>query len=169
VDSLTILLLALPSTVIGIGLISLWNTSWTNFIYSTPMIIILGYLAKYTALTSRISVTQLAQIPSSMEEAAQVAGAGWFRRMAFIVAPLARRGLLTGWLVGYIFSLRDTGITMLVYPAGHETLPVRIFTLMANGSPQLIAALCMVMITATLLPAGILWMILNIMTRKVTR
>ena len=58
---------------------------------------------------------------------------------------------------------------MLVYPAGHETLPVRIFTLMANGSPQLIAALFMVMITATLLPAGILWMILNIMTRKVTR
>ena len=93
-----------------------------------------------------------------MEEAAQVAGAGWFRRLVFIVAPLARRGLLAGWLVGYIFSLRDTGITMLVYPAGYETLPVRIFTLMANGSPRLIAALCMIMITATLLPVGILWM-----------
>jgi iron(III) transport system permease protein len=169
VDSLTILLLALPSTVIGIGLISLWNTSWTNFIYSTPIIIILGYLAKYTALTSRISVAQLGQIPSSMEEAAQVAGAGWFRRMTFIVAPLARRGLLTCWLVGYIFSLRDTGITMLVYPAGHETLPIRIFTLMANGSPQLIAALCMIMITATLLPAGILWMMPGIMKRKAIR
>ncbi len=169
VDSLTIFLFALPSTVIGIGLISLWNTPWTNFIYSTPVIILLGYLAKYTALTSRISVTQLAQIPSSMEEAAQVAGAGWFRRLGFIVAPLARRGLLAGWLVGYIFSLRDTGITMLVYPAGHETLPIRIFTLMANGSPQLIAALCMVMITATLLPAGILWVIPGVMTRKVIR
>ena len=157
VDSLTVFLFALPSTVIGIGLISLWNTPWTNVVYATPAIIILGYLAKYTALTSRITVTQLAQIPPSMEEAAQVAGAGWFRRVAFIVTPMARRGLLAGWLVGYIFSLRDTGITMLVYPAGHETLPVRIFTLMANGSPQLIAALCMVMITATLLPAGILW------------
>jgi len=169
VDSLTIFLFALPSTVIGIGLISLWNTPWTNFVYSTPLIIILGYLAKYTALTSRISVTQFAQISPSMEEAAQVAGAGWFRRMGLIVAPLARRGLLAGWLVGYIFSLRDTGITMLVYPAGHETLPVRIFTLMANGSPELIAALCMVMITATLLPAGISWMILGTMTRKVIR
>jgi len=169
VDSLTIFLFALPSTVIGIGLISLWNTPWTNFIYSTPAIIILGYLAKYTALTSRISVTQLAQTPPSMEEAAQVAGAGWFRRMAFICAPMARRGLLAGWLVGYIFSLRDTGITMLVYPAGHETLPVRIFTLMANGSPELIAALCMVMITATLLPVGIFWMMPGIMTRKAIR
>ncbi|NIA21594.1 MAG: ABC transporter permease subunit [Anaerolineaceae bacterium] len=169
VDSLTILLFALPSTVIGIGLISLWNTPWTNFIYGTPLIIILGYLAKYTALTSRISLTQFAQIPPSMEEAARVAGAGWFRRMAFIVVPLARRGLFAGWIVGYIFSLRDTGITMLVYPAGHETLPVRIFTLMANGSPQLIAALCMVMITATLLPAGILWLIPGLVARKAIR
>ena len=169
VDSLTIFLFALPSTVIGIGLISLWNTPWTNVIYSTPMIILLGYLAKYTALTSRISVAQLAQIPPAMEEAAQVAGAGWFRRVVFIVAPLARRGLLAGWLVGYIFSLRDTGITMLVYPAGHETLPVRIFTLMANGSPQLIAALCIVMITATLLPAGVLWMIPGVIRKRTIR
>ena len=169
VDSMTIFLFALPSTVIGIGLISLWNTPWTNFIYGTPLIIILGYLAKYTALTSRISVTQLAQIPPSMEEAAQVVGAGWFRRMAFIVAPLARRGLFAGWIVGYIFSLRDTGITMLVYPAGHETLPVRIFTLMANGTPDLIAALCVVMITATLMPVGMLWMMYNLMTKKEIR
>jgi iron(III) transport system permease protein len=156
IDSMTIFLFALPSTVIGIGLISLWNTPWTNFIYGSPLIIILGYLAKYTALASRISVTQLAQLPPSMEEAARVAGAGWYRRMTFIVAPLARRGLFAAWIVGYIFSLRDTGITMLVYPAGHDTLPVRIFTLMANGRPELIAALCMLMIAATLLPAGIL-------------
>ncbi len=167
VDSMTIFLFALPSTVIGIGLITLWNTPWTNFIYSTPWIIIFGYLAKYTALTSRISVTQFAQIPPSMEEAAQIAGARWFRRMVFIVAPLARRGLLAGWLVGYIFSLRDTGITMLVYPAGHETLPIRIFTLMANGSPELIAALCMVMIAATLLPPGVLWMVSDMRKKAV--
>ena len=169
VDSLTIFLFALPSTVIGIGLISLWNTPWTNFVYGTPVIIILGYLAKYTALTSRISVTLLGQISPSMEEAAQVAGAGWFRRMGLIVAPLARRGLVAAWLVGYIFSLRDTGITMLVYPAGHETLPVRIFTLMANGSAELIAALCMVMISATLVPVAISWMLLGRMTRNVIR
>jgi len=169
VDSLTIFLFALPSTVIGIGLISLWNTRWTNFIYGTPAIIILGYLAKYTALTSRITVAQLAQVPPSMEEAAQIAGAGWFRRMGLIVAPLARRGLLACWLVGYIFSLRDTGITMLVYPPGRETLPVRIFTLMANGRPPLIAALCVIMITATLLPPALLWTIPGIVARRRAR
>jgi iron(III) transport system permease protein len=55
---------------------------------------------------------------------------------------------------------------MLVYPAGRETLPVRIFTLMANGSPELIAALCIIMIAATLLPIGILWKLLNPIGRK---
>ncbi len=166
VDSMTLFIFVLPSTVVGIGLISLWNTPETVFIYSTPVIIILGYVAKYTALTSRISVAHLGQIPLSMEEAGRVAGAGWFHTMAVIVAPLAWRGLAASWLVGYIFCLRDMGITMLVYPPGYETLPVRIFTQMANGSPQLIAALCTIMIVATLLPAGIFWALLRLLNRK---
>jgi len=165
VDTLTLFLFALPGAVIGIGLIKLWNTPLTNAVYATPLIILLGYLAKYTALTSRITVAQLAQISPSMEEAAQIAGAGWFRRMATIVAPLAGRGLLAGWLVGYLFALRDTDITMLVYPPSGDTLPVRIFTLMANGSPSLIAALCVIMIIATLLPAGLMSLVL--MRRRV--
>ncbi len=166
VDSFTIFLFALPATVIGIGLISLWNTPWTNFVYGTAAIIILGYLAKYTALTSRIMVTQFAQVPASMEEAAHISGAGWARTMFFIVAPLAKRGLLAGWIVAYIFSIRDTGISMLVYPPGHETLPVRIFTLMANGSEQLIAALCVLMIAATLVPAAILWSVPRLLAKR---
>nr|MDQ3959859.1 hypothetical protein [Pseudomonadota bacterium] len=62
---------------------------------------------------------------------------------------------------GYIFCLRDTGITMLVYPPGHDTLPVRLFTLMANSPFERVAALCVVLIAATLLPltvVGLLWM-----------
>lgn len=156
VDSLTIFLFALPSTVIGIGLATLWNRPSTNLIYATPVIIIFGYLAQYTALTSRITLSSLAQIPPSMEEAAQTAGAAWLRRTGFIIGPLAKRGLIAGWIVGFIFCLRDTGISMMVYPPGHDTFPVRIFTLMANGSPSLIAALCVILVTATLLPLGIL-------------
>lgn len=156
VDSLTIFLFALPSTVIGIGLISLWNHPATNFIYGTPAIILLGYLAQYLVLPSRITVSTLAQIPPSMDEAAQIAGASWLRRVILILVPLAKRGLIAGWLVGYIFCLRDTGISMMVYPPGNDTLPVRTFTLMVNSSAELIAALCVIMIMVTLLPLGVL-------------
>ena len=161
VDFQTLLLFAMPGTVIGIGLVTLWNRPETSFIYATPIIILLGYVAQYTAVTSRVTVATLAQIPRSMEDAAQVSGAGWLRCMALILVPLARRGLAAAWLIAYIFCLRDLGISMLVYPPGRDTLPVRTFTMMANGSAELIAALCVLMVAATLLPLallGLLWL-----------
>jgi iron(III) transport system permease protein len=69
---------------------------------------------------------------------------------------MAWQGLVAAWLVAYIFCLRDTGITMVVYPPGGDTFPVRIFTLMANGAPSLIAALCVIMVVVALLPLGLL-------------
>ncbi len=152
VDAGTLLLFALPGTVIGMGLIALWNRPVTNLIYTTPLIILFGYLAQYTALTGRVTAAGLELVPASMEEAAANVGAGWLRRVSLIVLPLTKRALASGWLIAYIFCLRDTGITMLVYPPGYDTLPVRIFTLMANGAPPLIAAACVLMIAATVLP-----------------
>ena len=151
-DGLTLFLFAVPGSVTGIGLVSLWNTPATAFIYASPWIVLFGYLSQYAALTTRATVATLNQIPPSMEESAQVAGASWLRRIARIVVPLSGRGLAAAWLLGYIFCLRDLGITMLVYPPGGDTLPVRTFTLMANGPPDLIAALCMLMVAAALLP-----------------
>lgn len=161
VDSASIFLFALPGTVIGIGLISLWNRPLTNWLYGTFLIVVLGYAAKYTAITSRISASTLLQIPPSMEEAAQVSGIRWSKRIWSIVTPLALRGILAGWLVGFIFCLRDVEITMMVYPPGQETLPVRTLTLMANGTPELISALCVIMVAATLIPPVVVWMIFN--------
>ena len=136
----------------GIGLVSLWNTPATAFIYASPWIVLFGYVSQYAALTTRTTVATLNQIPRSMEESAQVVGASWVRRIVRIVVPLSGRGLLAAWLLAYVFCLRDLGITMLVYPPGGDTLPVRTFTLMANGPPDLVAALCMLMVAATLFP-----------------
>jgi iron(III) transport system permease protein len=78
------------------------------------------------------------------------------------VVPQIRRGLFVTWLTACIFAMRDTGISMIVYPPGQDTLPVRIFTLMANSTEQSVATLCVIMIAAPLLPAAILWAILKL-------
>jgi len=165
-DSIAVFLFALPSTVIGIGLVSLWNLEATNFIYASAVIIVLGYIAQYTALGERIMAATFSQIPHSMEEAAQIVGAGWFQRVYCILLPLTKRGLLATWVVGFILCLRDLGITMVVYPPNHDTLPVRIFTLMANSPEEIIAALCIIMIGITLLPLVLLSMITRYVRRK---
>ena len=79
-------------------------------------------------------------------------GAGWYRRIFKILVPLVKRGMIATWLICFIFCLRDIGITMMVYPPAHDTLPVRTFTLMANSPDSVISALCVIMIMITLLP-----------------
>ncbi len=155
-DSIILFLFALPGSVLGIGLILFWNRPVTQAVYASPMILLLGLVAKYAALTHRISVSTLEQIPASMEEAASMAGARWLRRCWQILIPLARPGLIVAWLTAFLFCMRDTELAILVYPPGCDTLPVRTFTLMANGSSDLIAALCMIMVLGTLIPLGLL-------------
>ncbi len=72
--------------------------------------------------------------------------------MLSIVVPLCGRGLIVSWLAAYVFCLRDLGISALVYPPGGDTLPIRTFTLMANGPPDVVAALCLFMVLMTIIP-----------------
>lgn len=73
---IALVLLALPGSVIGIGLISLWNTKATSLIYASPAILILGYLAQYAILPVRVVAASLHAVPRSLEQAAWLSGAG---------------------------------------------------------------------------------------------
>jgi iron(III) transport system permease protein len=161
VDTLTLLLFTLPGTVIGIGLITLWNRPGMAWLYASAAMVILGYIAQYIALASRITVATLANVPQSLEESAQMAGAPWQARIWHIIVPVALPGLIAAWMVSFIFCMRDLGASVLVYPAGADTLPVRIFTSMANGAPSLIAALCVILVAATVIPLGIFVVLLR--------
>jgi len=155
-DGLALFLFAVPGAVMGVGLIVLWNRPWANLIYATPVILLLGYLARYTAVTLRVSRSSIELVPPGLVEAARVGGVGWGRRLLWIVAPASWRGIAAAWLAGAVFCLRDVGMTLLVHPPGWDTLPVRIMTLAANGSPELIAALCVILVVATVIPVGLL-------------
>ena len=155
-DATILFMFTLSSVVTGIALILFWNTPYTNFIYTTPLIVLFGYLGKYLALTTKVTQIRLSQIPPSMIEAAQMAGANWFEVLRFILLPLSKKALLTAWMIGFIFSLRENSMTMLLYPPGAEPLPVYIVTQMANGREEVVAGLCVIMIFMTLLPLSVL-------------
>lgn len=160
-DTLSLLLFTLPGTVLGVGLIALWNRPATSFFYASAAMLILAYVAQYLALTSRITLATLTNVPQSLEEAAQTAGVPWLARIWEVVVPAALPGIIAAWLIGFIFCIRDLGASMLVYPAGQDTLPVRIFTLMANGAPSLISALCVMLATITLIALAVMGALLR--------
>lgn len=155
-DFTLLFLFILSSTVLGIALILFWNTPYTNFIYTTPLIILIGYLSKYLFLSTKIIAMKLSQIPASLLEMAALTGATWREIVLHIILPLAKEALLISGVIGFIFILRESTITMLVAPAGTSTLPLYILTQMANGQPSTIASLCLLMILVVLMPLGIL-------------
>ena len=151
IDGMLLYLFALPGTVIAIGSILLWNREWLAAIYSTPLVLIMGYTARYTFLTTRITASSLSMLPASMDEAAEIAGAGPLKRIIHILSPLIRREVFAGWIVAFIFCFRDLDTTLLLYPPGQDTLTVRIFTIMANGDPALISAMTLMLLTTVLM------------------
>jgi iron(III) transport system permease protein len=160
VDLLTLGLFAIPGSVLSIGLVRLWNTPNTWFIYATPALLILGYTAQYCAVTTRLSVAGLMMIPVSLDEAGRLSGARWARRFLRISVPLSTRTLLCAWLAAYILCLRDVPIALMTAPPGADPLAARILTLMANGAPPMIASLCLIMAIASLIPLGILALVI---------
>jgi iron(III) transport system permease protein len=149
-DTLGLLLFTLPGAVIGVGLIVIWNRPGTEWLYGSVGIVALAYLAQYNAITTRITAATLANVPRALEEAAAIAGAPWPARIRYIVIPAIAPGLIAAWMIAFIFCIRDLGASMLLYPPGRDTLSVRIFTLMANGAPGIIAGLCMMLVLVTL-------------------
>lgn len=150
VDSLLILLLALPGTVLGVGLVLLWNHAATTWIYRTLLVVLLGYVGRYTVLSARLLGIAFRQVPKGYEEAARLAQVRWGTEILHIHIPTVKNALLASWLVAFIFCLRDLDTTMTIYPAGSETLPVRIYTLMANSPEPVVAALSLILVLITL-------------------
>jgi iron(III) transport system permease protein len=151
------LFFAVPATVTGIGLIKLWNRpeGVFQFIYGSFWIVIIGYVVRFSPLSGRIMANYLKQIPYSMEEAGTVTGASWFRVLRNVSLPLQRYGLVATWLISFMFCIGEVGMTILVYPPGHETLPIALFTVMANSPMNIVSALSIIIVAMTLLPVGV--------------
>jgi iron(III) transport system permease protein len=98
----------------------------------------------------------IAQSSPHYEEAAAVGGASFLSRLLAITAAMHWRAVIATWLLALVFCLRDIETAVLFYPPGKETLPVRIFTLEANGPQPVVAALSVlhVIITGAVLVLG---------------
>jgi iron(III) transport system permease protein len=158
-DAVSVLGFITPATVLGVGLIALWNRPATHALYGSMGIIVIGFLARYGVIATRTVAAGIAQTPAHLEEAAAAFGASFLRRLLRIVIPVSARSILGAWLLTLVFCLRDLETVILFYPPGRETLPVRIFTLEANGPAPVVAGLACVHVLITagaLVPAAIL-------------
>jgi iron(III) transport system permease protein len=156
-DLVLLVIFAVPTTVLGVGLIGLWNRpGLLGEIYTSQAIIIIAYIARFVTVAALIVAASVRQIPESFEEAAEVAGGSWPRTFGQIVFPNMRPGVVVAWLVSFIFTVGELGTTILVAPPGESTLPVRIHTLIANTPSSEVAALALMEVGIILVPLTML-------------
>lgn len=149
VDTGLVLLFAAPGTVLGVALILMWNRAGLAYVYASAAIILISYVAHYTPLAARAIGVSLHAISTNVEEAARVAGIPWTRMIRRVLVPLLAPAVAAAWALTFVFCLRDLDLVMTVQPPGVETMPIRIYTLMANSASAVTAALGMIMIMLT--------------------
>ena len=153
-DAGSILPLVVPPTVLGIGLINFWNRPFLSYIYSSYWIIIFGFVACFIPFAIKIIDSNFRQIHTNLEEAAILSGAGGIKTFCKILLPLMKPAIFAAWIVCFIFCMGEISMTILVMPAGFETLSSKIYTLMHYGVGELTSALCVILIVLTMLPAA---------------
>jgi iron(III) transport system permease protein len=166
-DLAFIVIFAVPSTVVGIGIIGLWNRpGFWGEVYASQGIIAVAYMARFVPVLALIIAASVRQIPASLEEAAEVSGASWLRTFVRIILPQMRVGLLAAWVVAFIFAFGELGATILVAPPGESTLPVRVYTLIANAPPSEVAALALMQVGIIVIPLAALGLIARDRTQR---
>lgn len=166
-DVLFVVLFAVPSTVVGVGLIGVWNRAGVfGRLYGTDGMLLLTYLARFLPVAALALAAGVRYVPTSHEEAAAVGGAGWWRTMIRIVLPQIKLALLATWIVVFILAFGELGASILVAPPGEATLPIRIYTIIANTPPAHVAALALLQSVVVLSP---LVLLAFVMTARRTR
>jgi iron(III) transport system permease protein len=69
-------------------------------LYGTAVILILALAADQMPYASRAGISAMLQLGKDPEEAAQIAGAGWLRRMILVVIPIQKGSLVCGPSIG---------------------------------------------------------------------
>jgi iron(III) transport system permease protein len=96
-------------------------------LYGTTLILMLALIADQMPYASRAGISAMMQLGKDPEEAAQIAGAGWFRRMMLIVIPIQKGSLTTGILLPFISGIK--GLSLFVVLAVPSTDVLTTFSL----------------------------------------
>lgn len=134
---------ALPGTLVALAAILLFikplpiiNVS----LYGTPWIILAAYLTNRSVLALRPTISGVAQLDRSLEEAARVAGAGFLRRLVDIIVPLVAPAAGAGAILVFLTVLTEIQVSVLLVTSSTRTIGATVYFLEESGATTLASA-----------------------------
>jgi iron(III) transport system permease protein len=140
---------SLPGIVVAVSFILVFAAPLPVLnitLYGTVWIILLAYLSSFFAVSLKPVVSAFHQLDPALEEAARLAGAGFFRRLADIIVPLIAPAAGASIILVFLIACNELTISALLWSAGTQTLGVAIYNLDDSGSSDLASALSVLVV-----------------------
>jgi iron(III) transport system permease protein len=105
-------------------------------LYGTGYILVIALLASQMPFASRAGIAAMMQMGKDPEEAAQIVGAGWWRRAISVVLPIHRGALVAGILLPFISGIKGLSLVILLAVPGTDLLTTYAVRLLDFGYAQ---------------------------------
>ena len=147
-DFVITLMLAFPGMAVGVSyLLGFWTTIPLARYW---IIMALALFARRLPYFLRMAHASYLQLDISLEEAAEVSGAGKLRTFLSISLPLLVKGVLVGVVMFFIMAFQEISTAIFLYRGGWETLPIGIYLNWHRGMEfGIAAAMAFLMIVVT--------------------
>jgi iron(III) transport system permease protein len=146
---------AIPGVVIALSLVLLVNRA-IPVLYATPFVLVIAYVLRHMPQAVRASESALNQVSPGLEEAARISGRTSLQAFTQVTLPLILPGLLAGGALVFLTSLKELPATLLLRPAGFDTLAVRVWVWANDGFYLQAAPAALLLVLASALPLSFL-------------
>jgi len=134
---------AVPRLVFGLALMQAWLIIPIP-IYGTLWLMALAYFTVLMPLGVRTLAGVVLQIDKSLEECARVCGASWAYQLRTVTLPLLRPGIIAAWLLVFIASVRELGVSIFLVGSNAKVIAPSIIDAWLSSSSTLSAALALI-------------------------
>lgn len=115
-------------------------------LYGTFMLILLTSVVKHFPFASRSGSANMMQISVELEEAADIAGASFWRRIGKIVIPLAKNGFISGFMLVFISIAKELDLIAILMTPSNYTLSFLAFEYSKSLMPQSADAIAIIIL-----------------------
>ena len=110
-------------------------------LYGTFALIVLTSVVKHFPFASRSGTANMMQIAVELEEAAEINGAGFGKKMSRIVLPLAKNGFISGFMLTFISIAKELDLIIIMMDNRTTTMSYLAFTYSQEGLNQMADAI----------------------------
>jgi len=158
VEQLVFIPYLIPSIAFGGIFLSMFSTPQTiggvtlvPSLYGTFALLTVTSVVKHLPFASRAGTANMLQIGGELEEAAEIAGAGFFKRFVRIVFPLSKGGFISGFMLIFVSIMKELDLIILLMTPKTSTLPYLAFQYQNSNSPQASDCVAIVMFSIVFL------------------